>query len=91
MINNISDTNQGAIVIDTKAGIERYRLLAIRSALRIEVETGMKMSRGAKPADAARQELIAHGKSAPKNKEALLTIYTQHLYDIGMLVATQAK
>lgn len=34
------------IVIDTEDGIEHYRMCAIIGALRIEINTGMKMSRG---------------------------------------------
>lgn len=34
-----------AIVIDTPEGIEHYRMAALISALRIEINIGMKMSR----------------------------------------------
>lgn len=34
-----------AIVIDTPEGIEHYRICAIISALRIEVKTGLQMTR----------------------------------------------
>lgn len=33
-------------VIDTPEGIDRFRLVALRGALRIEVRTGMKAHRG---------------------------------------------
>jgi hypothetical protein len=38
--------NDKGFVIDTPQGISDYQTLAMRSALRLEVKTGMKMSRG---------------------------------------------
>ena len=49
------------IVIDTPEGIEHFRIAAIISALRIEVKTGMKMSRMSALA-AARQYVDARTK-----------------------------
>lgn len=43
---NISATPSGATVFDGPDAVMLYRLMAIRSALRIEVNTGLKMSRG---------------------------------------------
>ena len=37
---------QEAVLIDTEEGIFHYRLCAVISALKIEIKTGMKMSRG---------------------------------------------
>lgn len=39
-------TDLDSIIIDTPEGIAMYRLLAMRSALKIELRTGMKMSKG---------------------------------------------
>tara|TARA_B100000029_G_scaffold455373_1_gene482573 strand:+ start:7699 stop:7929 length:231 start_codon:yes stop_codon:yes gene_type:complete len=39
-------SNEETLVIDTPEGIEMYRMLAVKSALGLEVRTGMKMSRG---------------------------------------------
>jgi anion-transporting ArsA/GET3 family ATPase len=34
------------IVIDTPEGIERFRLLQLKYALKVEIDTGMRHSRG---------------------------------------------
>lgn len=39
-------TQSGAVVIDTPEGIEMVRLLTFRRAMRLEIRTGMKLSRG---------------------------------------------
>lgn len=39
-------TQSGAVVIDTPEGIEMVRLLSFRSAMGLEIKTGMKLSRG---------------------------------------------
>jgi len=55
-------------IIDTPEGIALYRLLAVTSALRIEVGTGMKMSRGVSPLKIAQQE---YGVTSRTKKGAL--------------------
>lgn len=39
-------TNEGGSTIITGEAIKLYRLLALRSALSLEIKTGMKVSRG---------------------------------------------
>jgi len=76
---------QNAIVIDTPEGIAAYRLLSIRSALKLEV-IGLRMSRGFKASAVARDELKAAGKAAPANKAKLLEAFEAYLREIGVLV-----
>jgi hypothetical protein len=42
----MTTTQEESIVIDTPEGIAYFRLLAIKHGLSIEINTGMKMSRG---------------------------------------------
>jgi len=42
----IETTAGGGFVVTGEADIQVYRLLAIRRGLKLEIETGMKMSRG---------------------------------------------
>lgn len=37
---------EGSIVIDGRDSVHLYRLLMLRSALRLEIDTGLKMTRG---------------------------------------------
>ena len=46
---------EGPVVIDTPDGIAFFRLLQLRGALRIEINTGMRMSRGSVLAAVNRQ------------------------------------
>lgn len=61
-------TDHTCTVIDTPEGIALVRFLAVRSALAIEVKTGMKMSRGGSPLKVANQLL---GTSFRVKKDAL--------------------
>jgi anion-transporting ArsA/GET3 family ATPase len=79
--------NNSAIIIDTPAGIAAYRLLAIKSALKLETK-GLQMSRGVKASVIARDELKKAGKAAPANKAKLLATFETHLREIGVLVDT---
>lgn len=47
-------TNTTCTVIDTPEGIAFAQLLALRSALNLEINTGMKMSRGISPLKVAK-------------------------------------
>jgi hypothetical protein len=49
--------NQGPIIIDTPEGIHMWRMLSFRSALSLEIKTGMKFSRGSVLAAAQAQGL----------------------------------
>jgi hypothetical protein len=44
------------IIINTPEGIEHYRVAALIAALRIEVKTGMKMTRGISPLAVAKRD-----------------------------------
>jgi len=81
----MNNQSQGAIVIDTTEGINAFRLLAIKSGLKLETK-GMKLSRGTACSVHARTVLKEAGKKAPANKTALLAEFETHLREIGVLV-----
>jgi len=72
-----------AIVIDTPAGIEAFRLLAIKNALKFEVECpGMRLTRNARPLALANQVM----GTAIRNKAKCLKSFEEHLRKIGVLI-----
>lgn len=75
-------------VIDTPQGIRAYRLLAIRRALKLEVETGLSHSKGNRVLWSARDELILHGVSfeGRLTKKKALELFTTLLKDLGVLI-----
>ncbi len=78
--------NSPAIIADTPAKIEAYRLLTIKAALSLEVK-GLKMSRGIKASNIARDVLKKAGKKAPAKLADLLEAYKTHLQEIKVLVS----
>lgn len=72
------------IICDTPDKINAYRLLAMKSALKLE-SIGLRHSRGS-VAKLVREELKSKGKKAPANKALLLAEYEKHLKEIGVLV-----
>ena len=73
-----------AIVIDTPQGIEAYRLLTLRSALKLEC-LGMSHSRGFRASVAIRDILKKAGWQTSRNKEQLSIAYADYLRSIGVL------
>lgn len=73
------------LVIDTPAGIAAFRLLALRSALKMECK-GLRMSRGIRASVLVRQELKAANLSTPRDLNALSDAFAIHLHAIGVLV-----
>jgi len=63
------------VVIDTPEGIFHYRLCATIAALKIEVNTGMKMSRGVNVLKFARETYGITAKTKAKGLEQLLDYY----------------
>jgi hypothetical protein len=69
------------VCIDTPEGIEAYRCLALYSALKLEVRTGMKMSRGISTLKILQEQ---YGVKS-KRKDAALTEWEGILRDAGIL------
>lgn len=65
----------GGMTIDKPLGIELYRLLTIRSALKIEINTGLKMARGRSAAAVARTYLTLPAR----NKVTLLAQFEKYI------------
>lgn len=69
-------------IIDTPEGIERFRLIALRGALRIEVRTGMRRSNSGRPT----AELVREATGlTQRNKAKLLEEYEALLREAGVL------
>ncbi len=85
MIQVAMNKPESAIVINTPEGINAYRLLVIRSGLKLEAK-GMKLSRGVACSVHARNVLKEAGKAAPANKAKLADVFNTHLREIGVLV-----
>ena len=49
-------SHAGGITASGEQGVNTYRLVAMRSALSLEIKTGMKMSRGLSPMKVAKAE-----------------------------------
>ena len=62
------------IIIDTPAGIEHFRMAALIAALKIEVTTGMKMSRGSM-LKIAKIEYGCHKNTKAGALEYMLSLY----------------
>jgi len=77
-------TTETTIAADTPEAIARYRLLAIRSALRLET-LGMRHSRGTRASILARDVLQEAGKKAPAKLADLAPAYADHLRTLGIL------
>jgi hypothetical protein len=71
-----STTTKGndMLVIDTPAGIEHYRIAALISSLRLEVNTGMKASRFS-------LVKIAHEYGCPKNTKKGALAWMENFYE----------
>jgi len=63
------------VVIDTEEGIFHYRLCATISALKIEVNTGMKMSRGVNVLKFAKETYGITARTKTKALDQLLDYY----------------
>ncbi len=61
----------GGFIVEGPIHIELYRLLSIRSALKLEVKTGMQLSRGRSAASVARALFVS--EKPARNKATLLT------------------
>lgn len=72
------------LVIDTPEGINAYRLLALKGALKLETK-GLSMSRGIRASVAVRKVLSDAGKPASRNLVSLLAEYETHLRSLGIL------
>jgi hypothetical protein len=70
-----------SIVLDTPEKIEAYRCLALYSALKLEVRTGMKMSRGISTLKILREQ---YGITA-RTKQDALDVWRETLIDAGIL------
>lgn len=65
--------------------IQVYTLLSMRSALSLEVKTGMKFSNRVNVANQVRAVLQANNYVAPRKKTALLAMYEMFLRKAGIL------
>ena len=78
-------------VLDTPEKIERYRLLVLRSALQMEISTGMRMTRGRTAYSIAKKEFGFKG-----NKKKVLSQLEEYInslwgWALGLLPPTGAK
>jgi hypothetical protein len=71
-------------VIDTPEGIEAFRLLALRGALRIEVRTGMIRSNRGRATSVIVREVLG---SKTRDKAKLLAEFEAALREAGILRA----
>jgi len=76
----IGNTPQGEIIADTPTKIERYMLVALRGALRLE-SVGLKKSRGHSAAHIVRTKI----KSKTRDKVKLLSEYEAWLRERGYI------
>jgi hypothetical protein len=68
-------------IIDTPEGIEAYRKLALRSMLKLEIETGLRHSRGS-----VMNRIISENLAISKRtKKGVLAQYEKILKDQGIL------
>ena len=63
-------TEGETVVINTPEGIAHYQLVAVKAALRLEVQLGMKGK--VNPMPVAKQILEAHGKVPARTKRQVL-------------------
>ena len=68
-----------SIIIDTPEGIEAYRLLVLRGALKLEI-AGMRRSRGSSAATVIKHEFNLKG-----NNKSVLEQYESILREKGVL------
>ena len=76
----IGNTPQGEIIADNPTKIERYMLVALRSALRLE-SVGLKKSHGHSAASLVRTQI----KSKTRDKVKLLSEYEAWLRQRGYI------
>jgi hypothetical protein len=70
------------MIIDTPEGIEAYRKLALRGALKLEIETGLRHSRGS-----VMKLIINENPSITKRtKKGVLAEYEKILKGQGILI-----
>jgi hypothetical protein len=81
----ISQTSTGAIVAEGPEGVALYRLLTIRRGLKLEIETGMKLSRGISTLAILQREGIT-AKRTKKGALADLEAYLAENYPAPHLV-----
>ena len=77
--------NNPTTVIDTPEAIEAYRLLALKSALKLEC-LGIQMSRGVRASVLVRDALTDAGYKPERNKAKLLSQFELVLRMSGILV-----
>lgn len=77
------ETVDGCTVI-TGESINTYRLLALRSALKLEC-VGLKSRKGANVPQQIRDILTANKYIAPRKKDALLRVYEYFLKKQGLI------
>lgn len=82
MQDGITATAGGGFIIEGPIHTELYRLLSIRSALKLEVKTGMLLTRGRSVAGVARALFVAEKPARNKAKlleqvESYITAYCE--------------
>jgi hypothetical protein len=82
-------TEDTIVAAETPEAVAGYRLLAIRSALKLE-RMGLKMGRGTRASILARDVLKAAGKKAPAKLAELHAVYGDHLRELGILTSAPA-
>lgn len=78
------ETFGGSGVVVTGPDIQTYRLLAIRQALKMQAEIGLKSNRF-NVAQQARDILTAANYNAPRNIKKLFLAYNKFLVDKGLI------
>lgn len=72
----ITVSEHGTIAADGPQGVETFRMIAMRSALSLEIRTGMKMSRGASASQIATEQILRPaGLVAPGKRPNKQTVY----------------
>lgn len=79
------NNNSSIIIADTPEKIAAFRLLTLKSALRLECK-GLKLSRGIRASVIVRETLLNAGRGAPSNKEKLLAAFVKYLTDIQVYI-----
>lgn len=73
------------LIADTPEAIQAFRLLALRSALKLEI-AGLKLSRGVRASALVREALTDAGKKAPRKLPELSDTFAAYLREIRVLV-----
>ena len=71
----------------TGSDVQIYTLIAAQKALKLEIKTGLKVSRHVNISQWIREVLEHNGVKAPRNKVKLFDAYNKFLDSIGVLAS----